>query len=330
MSMTSRDEISWEADLPLLSRQMLRQWTLAMLATAAVMMALLGTLFAAQQEWDTLVPMATMVGAVTGGLWLLGIAVMVVVFRGKYRVRYTVSDRGVRCDTIDRTARAASRIAVVAGVLGRRPQVAGAGLLSLSRESEEANWSGAFRMALDEPRHSITLRGSWRTLLWVQCTPENFAAVKSAIAGHMAAHQTAGRVSRSSPVPRYLGRSLIVVASSVPLLAAAGEFDTGLLVPIVTLCFALATVWLINVFGWVVLGGLVVQAAQLLLVELEVRRSIFGRGETYRAYEVLGGDDLTLLMLAGIGAAALALLSVRALKGRWLAALLEGGVEMGA
>ena len=164
----------------------------------------------------------------------------------------------------------------------------------------------------------------------MQCTPENFAAVSDTIAAHMATHQTGSRVAPTSPVPRHLGRTLVVVASSVPLLVAAGQFGTSLLVPIVTLCFGLATVWLVNLFGWVVLVGLLVQAAQLLLTQLEVRTSVFDRGQTYRAYEVLSGDDLALLAVAGLGAAAIAWLSIRALTGRWLAALVDGGREMGA
>jgi hypothetical protein len=329
MSIVRPDAITWETDLPLLSGRILRQWTLVMLTAGGGMVVLLSTIFAVQREWDALLPLLTMTGAATGGFWMLGLLAMVVVFRGKYRVRYTVSDQGVRCETIDRTARAANRLAVVAGAVGGRPQVAGAGLAGLSRETEEAVWSGAFRADADKRRHGIALEGAWRTLLWVQCTPDNFAAVSDAIAAHTAAHRTGSRVPGTSPVPRYLGRSLLVVASSVPLLAAAGRFDASLLVPIVTLCFALATVWLANVFGWVVLGSLVLQAAQVALVQLQVRTSIFDRGERYRAYEVLNGDDLALLAVAGLGAAVIAWLTVRALTGRWLAALVDGRREMG-
>jgi hypothetical protein len=65
------------------------------------------------------------------------------------------------------------------------------------------------------------------------------------------------------------------------------------------------------------------------LVQLQVRTSIFDRGERYRAYEVLNGDDLALLAVAGLGAAVIAWLTVRALTGRWLAALVDGRREMG-
>jgi hypothetical protein len=330
MSTDRADVIAWEADLPLLSGRILRQWTIALMATGVAFSVLLGTIFAAQREWDLLLPMLTAIGATVGGLWLFGLLVMVVVFRGRYRVRYTVSDRGIRCETIERAARAANRIAVVAGAIGGRPGLAGAGMAALGRETEEASWTGGFRTEIDERRHGIAINGSWRTLLWVQCTPENFAAVSSKVAEQMAAHQTGSRASQRSPLRRHLGRTLLVVASSVPLLAASARFGTSLLVPIVTLCFAAATVWLVNLFGWVVLLGLLLQAAQLLLTQLELRTSFFDGGRTFRAYEVLRGDDAALLAVAGLGAAAIAWLSIRALRGRWLAALVDDRREMGA
>lgn len=330
MTDTDRTDLVWETDLPLLSRRMLTQWTLAMLATALIMAVLLGIVFLAQKEWEAMLPMLAMIGAVTAGLWLLGILIMALLFRGKYRVRYTLSDKGIRCDTIDSIARKANRLAIVVGVLARSPQAVGAGMIGLSRESEEARWSGAFKAVYEPDKQCITLRNTWRSLLWVQCTPENYTDVANAIEGHMKRRKTEKRASGKSPVPAYLGRSLLVLAASFPLFPLADEFDTGLFIPIFILCFALAMVWLINLFGWVVIGGLIVQAGLVALSQMEVRESWLHKGEFYRAWEVLGGDDISLLLVAGIGAGVLVWLSLQALRGRWLAALMEGYKDMGA
>ena len=121
-----------------------------------------------------------------------------------------------------------------------------------------------------------------------------------------------------------------MLAASFPLFPLAEEFDASLFLPIFTLCFALATVWLINLFGWAVIGGLLVQAGAVVLDMMEVHQSMFDPGRHYRGWEVLGGDDIGLLLLAGLGAAALVWISWSALKGRWLAALLQGYQDMGA
>jgi hypothetical protein len=321
--------ITWEADLPLFSRRMLSQWTLAMLATALVMLVILGTVFAAQGEWNSLTPMLAVIGAVTGGLWLLGLVIMAVLFRGKFRVRYTLTDKELRYETIDRKAKAANRLAVIAGVLARSPQTLGAGLIARSQETMAVRWTGAFRAVFDPERHHIALRNQWRALMWVQCMPENYAEVAAAVEHHMARRKTAGRVARKSPLPAYLGRSALVVLACLPLFPLADEFDAGLFLPIFILCFGLAMVWLINLFGWAVLGGLIALAGMVVANLLETRESYFDPGTFYRAYEVLGSEDFELFLLAGLGAGILIWLSVAALRGRWLAALMDGYRDMG-
>jgi hypothetical protein len=328
--MTDRPEaLVWETDLPLFSRRLLGQWSLGMLITALVMLVILGTVFAAQGEWDTLPPMLAMIAAVTGGLWLLGLLIMAVLFRGKYRVRYTLTDQELRCETLDRVAKAANRLAIVAGVLARSPQAIGAGLIATSQESMSVRWTGAFRAAFDPARHHITLRNAWRPLLWVQCTPENYAAVSAAIEANMARRKTSGRVSGKSPLPAYLGRTVLVVLGCLPLFALAEDYHSSLFIPIFILCFGLATVWMINLFGWAVLGALLVQAVLVVADLLRLRESFLFKGETYYGYEVLGGDDYSLLLVAGLGAGILIWLSLAALRGRWLAALLAGYKDMG-
>lgn len=319
----------WETDLPLFSRRMLGQWSLAMLVTAAVMFGIMATVFAAQGEWDALLPMLAMACGAAGGLWLLGLVIMAVLFRGKFRVRYTLTDRELRYETVDTKAKAANRIAIVAGALARSPQTLGAGLIAKSQETMAVRWNGAFRAIYDPARRHITLRNAWRSLLWVQCNEANYAAVAEAVARNMSRRKTAERVAGRSPLPAYLGRTALVVLGCLPLFPLAEEFHAGLFMPIFILCFGLATVWMVNLFGWVVLGGLLVEAGLVLADLMRLRQSFLFKGETYRGYEVLGLEDYQLFLVAGIGAAILVWLSLGALRGRWLSALMAGYKDMG-
>lgn len=325
----TRPAIVWETDLPLFSRRMMAQWAYAMLATAAVVALILGTVFMAQGDWDAIPPMLMMALAVTAGLWLLGMLIMALLFRGKFRVRYTLDDRELRYQVVERKARIANRLTILAGILARSPQALGAGLIAKSQETMAVRWTGAFRAVYDPDRHHITLRNAWRGLMWVQCTPENYAEVADAIERNMTRRQTASRIAARSPLPVYLGRSVGVMLACLPLFALAEEYDTGLFLPIFIFCFGLATVWLINLFGWVVLGGLLVQWLLVAADLLRERESYFHKGETYHGYEVLIAADYGVLLLAGAGSAILAWLAVRAVRGRWLAALLDGYKDMG-
>jgi hypothetical protein len=211
------EALVWECDLPLLGRDMLRQWAGAMAATALLMVLILGTIFAAQGDWAALPMLAALVLGGAGGLWALGLLIMGVLFRGRDRVRYTVSDQGIRMETLDRVARTAHRVAVVAGVLAGKPGLAGAGLIGRSREVEAVRWHGAFTVKVAPARQMIALRNRWRTLLWVQCTPDNFDAVRDRMMQAMQQHRTAQRVAPTSPLPFYLWHSLGIFLACAPL-----------------------------------------------------------------------------------------------------------------
>jgi hypothetical protein len=152
--------------------------------------------------------------------------------------------------------------------------------------------------------------------------------VKAEVSRHMAQRGTAARLQRGSPLPAYLGRSALVVLACLPLFAVADEFDAGLFLPLLALCFALATVWLVNIFGWVVLGSVVVLVVMVTASLIEVRESMLFRGERYTRWEVLDGSDWSLLALGGLGAGLLAWLCLGALRGRWRAALVADADDM--
>lgn len=318
----------WETDLPLFSPEMLKQWSYAMLATALVMSLLLGTIFAAQGEWDVLPRVALFIGALTAGLWLFGLLIMALLFRGRYHVRYTLSDKGITQENAEPVAKKANRAAIILGVLAGKPGLAGAGLLAQSRESESVNWKGAFAAVAKPGRQMIVLRNRWRAVMFVQCTPENFDAVLERVNRSMAKHQTQERVAGDSPLPFYLRHTALILLACAPLFMLAEEYHLHLLAPILVLCFALTTLWLINIFAYVVYAGLFYLAAGTLMDLARVRQSAFFPGESYRGFDVMSSDENGILLLALLGAGYLIWLSWRALHGGFLAMLVKDRSEM--
>lgn len=317
----------WETDLPLFSRAIFRQWTGAMLATLLVMVLILTPLFAAQGEWDALPPLMAVLAACTAGLWLLGFVIMALVFRGKMRVRYTLTGRGVLYQNVDKTAKGASRLGIVVGALARNPQVLGSGLIARGRESEQVDWTQVARADYDEARRFITLCNTWRSVMWMQCTPENFPAVAEQVRQALAANETtnasATETRRASPLPRYLLHSVLVLLASTSLFMLVEEFDLDLFVPLLVMCFALATLWLIPLFGWVVLAGLGWMGVELFLRLTEERQSFIFQGRSYRTLDILADSDLALLLMAALGAGYLVWLSQAAVRGRLMSMLVR-------
>lgn len=313
----------WEADLPLLTRAMFMQWTGAMAATAVVMLLILVPIFATQGDWDALPGLLGISLVGVGGLWLLGFAIMALVFRGRMRVRYTLGEKGVLQETIDRTARGANRLAILAGVLARDPRVLGSGLIARSREAEAIEWPMVARADDDPARHFITLRNSWRALMWVQCTPENHDAVLAHIRRALAKNPPGSETASTSPLPRYLMHSLLIVMACVPLFMLVEEFKVDLFVVMLILCFALAALWLIPLFGWVVMAGLGWTGVELFLRLTEERQSYIFPDRSIRTLDILTDNDIALLLLALTGAAYLSWLSVSALRGRLMSMLVR-------
>lgn len=327
--MRSKEKIVWETDLRLFSPELLQGWSLAMAATWVVMMLILGVVFAAQGEFDALADMALVFLAVTTGLWLLGFLIMALLFQGKFRVRYTLSSSGVRMETLDKTAKGSNRLAIVLGTLSGKPGLLSAGLINRSRESEALEWDGAYRAVLRPERHLVVFKGAWRNLLLLQCLPQNYARVAARVAAEMEAHGTARRVPGKSPLPVYLGRSLLVVLASLPIFLLHEEYDLDVFLPLLMFCFALATVWLIPLFGWVVLGCLAWISCNVGARLVQDIPSYFRPGQTFTRLSVMGLEDALLLGLAVLGTAWLVWLSWAALHGRIQSALVADWGDMG-
>jgi hypothetical protein len=325
--MSPSEPLIWDAELKLFSGRYLVTWTVVMVATAVLMSLILGTIFAAEGDWEALPMLLVMTGLTAAGLWVFGLIVMAILLRGRVRVRYQIDERGIRMETVDRVIGAANKAAIVVGVLSGKPGLAGAGLIAQSRQTEAVRWRGGFRAVADPEALHITVRNRWRPLMYVQCTPETYAAVEARIAAEMERHGTSTRVSGRSPLPWYLGQTALVLLACVPILMLVESHDIHLLPPILVMCFALATVWLINLFGWVVLTGLLVITGNLLIELFTPRNSYFRRGETFTYFQTAGWDDLAAFGLAGLGAAWLAWLSIRAIRGRFLSLLIRDADE---
>jgi hypothetical protein len=322
-------DTTWEITVPLLNNRAMVGGVFKAFGIAALMICILmAVIFGSQGDWDTLPPLLLMFAAVFGGFTVLSLLVMAVVFRNRMRFRFTVSDTGILFETIDKTAKAVNRLATVAGVLGGSAQTAGTGLIAQSQETQEVHWEGAFRAEYRSRSRTIVLRNAWRQLMIVYCTPDNYAEVAVQIRDAMQRSGTAERVPARSPVARYVGWSVTAVLASVPLFLLVEEFDVSLLLPIGILCFALATIWLVGIFGYVVLAGLAATAWSVAANGLSTRESFFSPGETFARWTVFSSDDWAMIILAGVACLVLGWISVRGMTGRMPSMLTSDSTDM--
>ncbi len=319
----------WEYEIPLFSREMQWTWLKVMLITGGLFAGLLALALGSGGHWQPLGGLLLVLSGVVAGIYLTGLLVMVVVFRGHNRVRYTVDEAGILCEVIDRSVKRSNRLAVILGVVLLEPRLLGAGLTSASAESTQVLWSGNFELASEPQRHTLRFKNGWRTLMTVYCTADNYAAVSEVVKQRIHRVDGTKRQPLRSPLPGYLLRSVGVVLVCLPLFFMAKTFSSDLLAPIITLCFAFATVWLVEIFGYVVLGSLLIQWIQVATRLLEVRQSWLRPGKPFRAWEVMGGDKITVLAWAGLATLVLAIYAWRAARGRYRAVLTQDHIDMG-
>ncbi len=321
--------IVWEIDVPLLTNRIILGGVLRAFGLAALIMgSLLTLLVAVQGDPDAIAPMWLITSVVCGALVIVALAVMALFFRNRLRFRYTVSDDGVLAEQIDTTARTANRLAVLAGALSGSPSTSGAGLIAVSQETQAVGFSGAFTAEYLPRQRVIAFRNAWRRVLYVYCTAENYDAVAARVHAAMSAHKTAERVPGRSPLPRYVGLTLLVVAASLPAFLTVEGFDVPLIVPMLMLCFGVAMIWLINLFGLVVIGTVLAEAVFVILDATGRVESFFYRGTTYARWTVYSGDDWALVTMTALGMAVLCWLSLRALSGRLASALASDFADM--
>lgn len=295
------EPLAWEIDVSLFRQYRIVGALARVFGATWVLIALLfGFIAVATDGVDVLPTLLGGTAVLAAALWLLGIVVSAVVFRGHLRMRYEVDADGITATVVDRVARGANRAAVVAGTLAGSASTTGAGLLATSQEQERLEWSGAFRAQFDDGRREVAFRNAWRTLLVVYATPEAYAAARGRIeAGMAGAGTTARSAAARSPLPAVIGLTAVSVAACLALVPAVDAFEVDPFLVVLAVAFAVAGVWLLRLLFLVTLGTLALAAIPVI--------SGLADGPS--------GDDVAVAALFAIGAATLLALSIAALRG---------------
>jgi hypothetical protein len=310
----------------LASRDVVGTTFAAFAISALITGSLVGLMLAVQGEWNAILPVFGILGAIAGILFGVGLLAMALVFRGKMRFRFTVSDDHIGSELIDSTARAVNRLTIVAGMLAGRPGTMGTGLIATTGEVTTLGWDGSFRAKYDPKRRTIALRNGWRRLLVVYCTEQNYQAVAAFVRDRIASRGTDRRLPARSPLPRMLAYTAMAIVASLLAFPLSDASDVSLFLLFVMLCFAVAMIWLISLFGYVVLGCIVVVIASVVADAVSMRESYLFPGETYRHLSIFSEGDWLTFGIAGMGLLVLGALAFRAIRGR-LPSMLERDAE---
>jgi hypothetical protein len=284
-------------------------------------MFLFGLLFVVTGEFDVLLSMLTIMTMIIVGLWVFMLLVMIFFFGNRMSMHFTINKGGVTCDVTSKRSKVANRLLIVLGILARKPGAVGTGVIALSQESQTFEWERVYAVKYNEKRKVITLRNRWRSLIMIFCLPENYSDVVETIKEKILRRPENQRLSKN-PLSGLLLRTSLTVFSCVPLFRLDYPFKVDLFIPIFILCFSMATIWLIPLFGYIVIGAVLYLAIVIISQGLQVHSSQYSSLGNYRGFELLNGDEWVFMALIFLAIIYLIWSSWRAIKGKDESALL--------
>lgn len=304
--------LSWEIRIPLVTNGlMLLDWTKVLLLSFLLMFSLLAIAFGTQGEWEPLLSLLPIFGLILGGIFVLGLLIMLLLFGNRFHMRFTLTEEGALMETLDRRARIANRLGGSKGLLAR------------SQETQAVSWSSVNRIALRSRSRTISLRNRWRKVMVIYCTADNFAAVQQFLSSRRFQKPDSGRRHGRNPLWSRLALTLLLLASCLPLFGLPYPFEQDLLLPFLLLCFAQATIWLARLLGWVVIVACLYQLGALLVRGFtSYRYESFSAEESYTGFDSLADGEILLIGLAFLGLGILLAVAVQAVKGK-LPSMLE-------
>ncbi|MCU0276633.1 MAG: hypothetical protein MUF02_07255 [Acidobacteria bacterium] len=170
--------MSWDFAFPLVTnRFFVYDCVKALLWTGAIMILILAVTFALAGSLDGFSGLFPVLGLVLAGFFVMFMLISLVFFGNRFPTRFTLTDRAVYWEGRSRAAKKANVLAIVLGVLARRPAVAGAGLLAASSNAGSLPWKSVRRVKEYPTACVITIMNSWRVVIRLYCSAENYAPV---------------------------------------------------------------------------------------------------------------------------------------------------------
>lgn len=178
--------IQWDTTMPLLTdRFFLLDMFKIVFISLAILLVLVLTIGLIQNPSDIgdLLKALPVFGYVALGLLALVAFVCLVFYGNRFPCRFRVDHDGAAWEVTSRQRKLNTAV-VILGALAGKPGTAGAGLMAKSQESQRYLWLQIHRVDLFPRQRVIALRNSWRTLMRIYCTPDNYEVVaRTAVEG---------------------------------------------------------------------------------------------------------------------------------------------------
>ncbi len=310
---------TWEVKIPLITNPVIMLDTVKVFGIAFLIIALLFfIIFGAQGEMETLLPLLGMFGIIFGGLIILSLLIMVIIFGNKFHCRFSISPEGILFENVDKRSRFLNRAAVGTGFLAGSPGTMGAGLTAQATEVIGIEWQNIARADFNPKRKTISIANTWRKVMVVYCSNDNWDEVSATVKEYLenTRRPEAQTTKRKSPLPRLIILTLAAIIAILPLFGMPYPFEIDLFVPIFLLCFAAASIWLIRYLAVATLLGCGYAVYHIFSVGLTRHEWIISSGLTNTQFEMLDQGEWIGIIITLVCIAFLVTLSILQLTGK--------------
>jgi len=185
--------MAWQIEMPLLtSRFFLYDFAKVILISGGIFYLILLPIFLHSPGEKHIGQMTAVIALIMGGIAFLFVLISLVFFGNHWPMAFAVSTEGVGWRSLSRRGSQANRVAIVVGVLSGKPGMAGAGLLAASNERGWLPWQQVRRVKAYPAQRAISIMNSWRVVVRLYCTPENYGAVLAYVEQHGSLQAEAG------------------------------------------------------------------------------------------------------------------------------------------
>lgn len=169
--------ITWQAGISLRGDQVVAQQLALVIGIPLVLVFALLIALQWPLSWERAGWLLQIMLWVTLFILLLYAFVVFVVYGGKYQMRYTLDEQGVRAQQNGRVVRLLPWVRAALFLSGR-PSAMGAGILAQSPGVEALLWKDVEEIEANAARHTLTLHGSNRQQLVMHCNAQNYEEVR--------------------------------------------------------------------------------------------------------------------------------------------------------
>ncbi|HOJ15626.1 MAG TPA: hypothetical protein PLC43_00410, partial [Caldisericia bacterium] len=108
---------------------------------------------------------------------LLSIFLLWLIYRNHFESHFKIDQKEASVSykgTTKRKNAFVNTLLIIFGISSHRPGTVGTGLISASRQTVSVNWKNVFKVVLFPRNHVVVLRNSWRQVMVLYCTNDNY------------------------------------------------------------------------------------------------------------------------------------------------------------